>query len=342
LFVLAGIINKEPITLDEQKKNIRSRLRRYLDNLYTLKDGVELLREMRKAENKDIVDELSAEVWEESRSNATTTEERREEYRKEAHRLFLRIENPFHLWLRRIGISAAVAASVFLIAGAGYYFYNQQQMQTTYACVTTSFGEHRDVVLPDGTQIAMNSCSRLVYPNKFTGKERKVRLTGEAFFRVVHNEKKPFFVTTGHFNVKVLGTQFNVKSYPDDEIESIRVKSGKVQVDLPEAMMRITDKEEIVINTLSGEYSKRITSDEMGIWLDDRATLCFNSTPIRDAARELERIYHCHIAFAKGQRFDNLISGAHDNANLETILKSIEFISGIHFKIKGDEVLLYH
>lgn len=74
----------------------------------------------------------------------------------------------------------------------------------------------------------------------------------------------PFIVRTKRLDVQVLGTRFDVKSYSTDEIVSVSVESGKVQVDLPEAMMRLTAKEQVLINTVSGEYSKKTEDRE---WL---------------------------------------------------------------------------
>ena len=77
-------------------------------------------------------------------------------------------------------------------------------------------------------------------------------------------------------------------------------KVVKVQVDLPEAMMRLTAKEQVLINTVSGEYSKRREEDRaVAVWMKGR--LRFYSTPIRDVAKELERVYNCRITFAQGQ-----------------------------------------
>ena len=73
----------------------------------------------------------------------------------------------------------------------------------------------------------------------------------------------PFVVRTKRLDVQVLGTRFDVKSYSTDEIVSVSVESGKVQVDLPEAMMRLTAKEQVLINTVSGEYS--MISDDCGV-----------------------------------------------------------------------------
>ena len=116
------------------------------------------------------------------------------------------------------------------------------------------------------------------------------------------------------------------------------MESGKVQVDLPEAMMRLKGKEQVLINTISGEYSKRREERPVAIW--KKGGLCFNSTPIRDVAKELERMYNCRITFADG-KFNNLISGEHDNKSLEAVLQSIEYTSDIRYKKEGNRILLH-
>ena len=185
-----------------------------------------------------------------------------------------------------------------------------------------------------------NSCSQVRYPDRFVGDLREVELEGEGYFRVARNEKMPFVVRTKRLDVQVLGTRFDVKSYSTDEIVSVSVESGKVQVDLPEAMMRLTAKEQVLINTVSGEYSKKTEDRGVAVWM--KGGLRFYSTPIRDVAKELERVYNCRITFAPGQDFNNLITGEHDNKSLEAVLKSIEFISGdIKYKKEGINVLLY-
>jgi ferric-dicitrate binding protein FerR (iron transport regulator) len=76
----------------------------------------------------------------------------------------------------------------------------------------------------------LNSESRLEYPDSFKGTSREVRLEGEAYFVVAHNEAQPFLVHTGEVTTRVLGTQFNVSSYPGHEQVSIAVATGKVAV----------------------------------------------------------------------------------------------------------------
>src|SRR5690606_4392916 len=86
------------------------------------------------------------------------------------------------------------------------------------------------IVLADGTKVWLNSASTLTFPTVFSRKERKVELTGEAYFEVTRNKAKPFFVKTLQNEVEVLGTHFNVMEYPEEGISQTTLLEGSVKV----------------------------------------------------------------------------------------------------------------
>lgn len=320
-------------------ENNKELFRRYLDDLYTKEDAHQIMDEILHSDNKALFEELSANTWDESIINQPLTGLEREQYKKEARNLLKRIEHKKRTWLRRILVTTISAAAVVCLIVGGVKFLNYlNEQEISYIEASTSYGERKEIFLPDGTQLVLNSCSRVRYPDHFLGEERRIELEGEGYFRVYRNEEKPFKIKTQRFNVLVLGTCFDVKSYSSDEIVSVEVESGKVQVDLPEAMMKLRAKEQVIINTVSGEYSKRREVRPVAIW--QKGGLRFHSTPIRDVAKELERMYNCRITFAHGL-FNNLISGEHDNKSLESVLQSIEYTSGIRYKKEGNHILLY-
>lgn len=325
----------------QNNENHKSFVRRYLDDLYTTEDARRLMDELQRPEFKtERLEEFAADVWEESSVRQSRTDLERERYKKEAKLLLKHIEHKKRLWFRRlVTVAASAAAVIALVLGSITYIHYMDSQSVSYLEASTSYGERKHIQLPDGTQVTLNSCSHIRYPDRFAGKHRKVELEGEGYFRVFHNEKQPFIVNARHFDVRVLGTCFNIKSYSSDELVSVDVESGKVQVDMPEAMMRLQAKEQILINTLSGEYNKRRDERTVAVWR--KGGLRFNSTPIRDVAKDLERMYNCRITFAEGQDFNNLISGEHDNKSLDAVLQSIGYTSGIHYKKQGDKVLLY-
>lgn len=324
--------------MENTKKN-KNLYRRYVDDLYTTEDARQLLDSLPNSDDHEILNELSSDVWEEAATQQPLTDLEREHYKREARQLLKRIEHKKRTWFRRIAVVAvSTAAIVCLALGGMHYLKHLNERQIIYMEAATSYGERKQILLPDGTQLTLNSCSHVRYPNNFMGEERRIELEGEGYFQVHRNEKQPFIVSTRRFDVRVLGTCFDIKSYSSDEVVSVEVESGKVQVDLPEAMMRLKGKEQVLINTISGEYSKRREDRPVAIW--KKGGLRFNSTPIRDVAKELERVYNCRITFADGQ-FNNLISGEHDNKSLKAVLQSIEYTSGIRYKKEGNRILLH-
>jgi len=127
---------------------------------------------------------------------------------------------------------AAAAAVVLLVTFAALY--KNEVLEAIDPAkqveLATAPGKHRQLSLPDGTRIWLSPGSHISYPDKFRAKERLVKLEGEAFFDVVHDENHPFVIQSGQLKTVVLGTSFNVKAYPDQIISEVTVISGKVAV----------------------------------------------------------------------------------------------------------------
>lgn len=322
------------------KKSNRRLFFSFIDDLYSTDDARKVCNAVRQSENKEILDEVAMQVWEESSCRTVLTGFEFERYKDEGYSLLNRIGGRRKMRYRRFSkVLFCALALFFLILGSIAYWNYINVKPPIYQEIVTSYGETKEIVLADGTVLVLNSCSKVRFPDCFVEDERRIELEGEGYFQVSRNERRPFIVKTSRFEVRVLGTSFNVKSYEMDELVSVEVESGKVQVDTPEAMMRLSANERILINTVTGNYKKSDDTDEVAQWRN--GTLCFQETPIRDVAKELERIYHCTITFASGQDFDNLISGEHDNASLESVLFSIEYTSGIHYRKEGNRVWMY-
>ena len=295
-----------------------------------------------QSENRAEVNDLAKEIWDESENVETPSDNILRKYEKEARLLLNRIEHHHVIWFKRVTLTAVSVAAVLAIVFLVSRNFQKVKPQIAYLEMSTSVGEKKQLQLSDGTKVLLNACSKIVYPSRFIGDVRRVKLKGEAFFEVTHNEGCPFIVMTKGLSVRVLGTKFDVKAYSNDKIQSVGVRQGRVQVNLPDASLRITSKEEVLYNTTTKEINKRNGNMETAMWINGNM-LQFNATPIQDAVKQLERIYHCHITFAPGQKFDNLISGEHENKNLISVLKSISFVTGnIKYKIEGDHILLYH
>lgn len=322
-------------------KHINNILRRFIDNLYTRKDAEDLLKHFHAGTyNAEIAEAMDA-VWE-TIEEETISSLQQEQYKEEARLLLKQIQSPkkrisFTSYLKYVAI-IAVIFSVGL--GAFRMIYSNQENVLTYTEVYVKNGEHKQITLPDGTTVTLNAGSYLKYPDSFVSDIRRVEMDGEAFFEVTRNEEQPFLIHTKEADVKVLGTSFNVKAYNMDEQLTVSVQTGKVQVDLPEAMMRLLPDEQLVLDKTRGEFQKRNEDAKLStIWIN--GGLYFNRTPIRTVVNELIRMYNRTIEFAPGVEYDEYIYGEHDNKSLESVLKSIQYSTDIKYRIEKDKIVLY-
>ncbi|MDR1557781.1 MAG: FecR domain-containing protein [Tannerellaceae bacterium] len=314
---------------------------RYINNLYTQADSHALFDIVQSDTNRQQIEEAMDKVWNDAVSADTERQTEHEQYKAEALRLLRRIRKPGKekmLSLRPLLRYAAVFV-LFMIVGFGIYVYTTQKA-VNYVEINVGNGEHKRMSLPDGTHIILNAGTSIRYPESFKSDTRWVEINGEAFFEVKKSGGKPFMVYTKEAWIKVLGTSFNVKAYDTDEQLMVSVQTGKVQVDIEEAMMRLHPDEQFVWYKSNGEYQKRNENIRLvKSWIE--GGLYFNRTPIKSVVKELERIYNCKIEFMPGGIYDEYIYGEHDNKNLESVLKSIQYSTGIRYKKEGNNYTLY-
>ncbi len=169
----------------------------------------------------------------------------------------------------------------------------------------TNRGEHKYLLLEDGTQVWLNAKSTLSYPEKFDVNKREVFLTGEAFFDVKHANKIPFYIHTGDVVTKVLGTSFNIKAYPDQQSISVAVKKGKVSVlKTDKVVATLTKGERVKINDGINKIANADISDniikeeiteerEVGAW--QQGYFIYRDEVFADIISDMEQIYNTKI-----------------------------------------------
>lgn len=322
-------------------KYINNLLKRFVDGLYTRKDADDLLKHFHAGKYNTEISEAMDTVWEEMEEDEVSSLQH-QQYREEARLLLSRIRKPekrfsFIPYLRYV----AMVVIILSIGWGGFRLIRSNQEKVlTYTEVHVKNGEHKRVILPDGTSVTLNAGSYLRYPREFITDVRRIEMNGEAFFEVTRDEEKPFLIHTKDADVKVLGTSFNVKAFDMDEQLTVSVQTGKVQVDLPEAMMRLLPDEQFVMDKTKGEFQKRNEDARLStVWI--KGGLYFNRTPIRTVVNELVRMYNRTIEFASGAEYDDYIYGEHDNKSLEAVLKSIQYSTDIKYRIENDKIVLY-
>lgn len=324
----------------KNRKRKEKIIRRFFSNLYTREEAEQFFRDVKDRDNDPLIENMIWELMEESELQKNPGSVLYEQYRQEARQLLAKIAKKRKMHIRRMTLYvASIASLLFLVVFTLYQISTREPSSLTYAEAATSYGERKQLELTDSTKVLLNSRTHLVYPHTFGKKERRIRLSGEAFFDV-SKDKTPFIVETSRFDIQVLGTAFNVKAYEDDERVSVAVDRGHVRISMREASFVLNRNEKVTINVRTGEIAKEANLNRSPFaWM--KGGLYFDRTPIRDVASELERIYGCRIVFNENETFHNLISGEHDNQSLDAVLQSIEQTSGIKHTKKADTIILY-
>ena len=197
-----------------------------------------------------------------------------------------------------------------------------------------------ELELSDGTRVWLNSVSQLRYPVQFMGKERKVYLSGEAYFDVKTDSLRPFVVESEGMDVRVYGTEFNVTAYRDEKLRTTLVQ-GKVGI-------KVDGEKELLLRPgQMAEYdaqTKHLEVQEVNTYLYTawiEGTFAFKDETIEEIMGRLSRWYDLNVFYAneevKKQLYDGIIPQVKD---FEDVLRMIEGTATIHFEIKGNTVIV--
>ncbi|SKB73499.1 FecR family protein [Sphingobacterium nematocida] len=193
-----------------------------------------------------------------------------------------------------------------------------------------------NLTLSDGTKVWVNASSELVFPSRFAKDKRQIKLKGEAYFQVTKDVERPFYVETDGGNVKVLGTHFNVSAYSDRPITTL--EEGKVLVykgDLEQILLPGM-KAEIVGNRI--DVRKADLQKDLA-WKNN--SFYFKGDNIVNIAKQLQNWYDIEVSFSKGVSLSQTYTGEISrSANLTEVLKMLEFVSDLDFKIDNNKLLI--
>ncbi|MDR0699921.1 MAG: DUF4974 domain-containing protein [Tannerella sp.] len=288
-----------------------------------------------------------------------------------------------HGRLRRMMTRAYRYAAIFVLAFtcgvAAMHFYDAQKTQEEvetelfYTEYTVPYGSKSMVTLPDSSSIWLNAGSKLRYSSAFNKSEREVFIEGEAYFKVARNEQKPFFVKSSAVTLKVLGTSFNIKAYPEEDYVETTVESGSVQI-LRNVEGRLTDKlvltasqkatvikssgtDDLQISDLTTTplspaqknilpektakntiVTKNVTTELYTSWKDVRWLI--KQEPLGSLAVKLERRYNIHISFEDESLKNISFSGTLRDETLEQVLEAVKLSAPVNYTIQKNTVKL--
>ena len=265
--------------------------------------------------------------------------------------------------------AASVAAAVIIVALLALNNTNNKQVlknELAANVVTTRPGSKSKVQLPDGTQVWLNADSKISYKNNFLGDIREVTLSGEAFFDVVKDKTRPFIIHTGSIDLKVLGTAFNVRSYPNEKTTETSLIRGSVEILLhnnPDKKYILKPNEKLVVNnsitkaagsknqdentgqdqqimTLSKIlFDKQDSSNIETRWTND--LLDFDGTPFANIVTELERLYKVRFIIKDEKLKQVRFTGVFSNKSLDEVMEALRISGQFQYKFKNDVVIVW-
>jgi transmembrane sensor len=190
-----------------------------------------------------------------------------------------------------------------------------------------------DMQLSDGSHVWLNAGSSMKYPVAFVGNERKVEITGEAYFEVAHDANKPFVVSKDDVSVTVLGTHFNVNAYDDEDAVRVTLIEGSVKVARKKEVL-IKPGEQAVVNDQI-KVSKDVDIDGVMAWKN--GTFDFDNADLQTIMKQIARWYDVDVVYQGDVPKEPFKGEISRNVPASKVLQMLEYL-GVHFKIEGKTV----
>lgn len=206
--------------------------------------------------------------------------------------------------------------------------------------VTTSRGGQYQLTLPDGTKVWLNASSSITYPAVFVGKQRSVHVTGEVYFEVSKNKHQPFVVdVNGKSTVQVLGTSFNINSYPDEDIIKTALIDGSIRVSSNEngIILQPGQQAEIVSAERKVKVTSNIDLDQVMGWKN--GFFHFHRANLAVVMRQLARWYDVAVIYESGIPDIALIGKMKRDLSLRQVLEALKEM-GVNCQLDGRRIIV--
>ena len=236
----------------------------------------------------------------------------------------------------RILIAAACIACLLAIGGISLWFVSRNsfhQMIAGSTIVETKEGEKARIILSDSSEVILNSDSRVQYVGDYNLADRRVKLSGEAFFDISTNPEKPFVVQLDHMSISATGTRFNVFSFKNE---------NRVEATLEEGAIRVSVKGKEPINVRSGQQVVYfvntgavlvldVNTDTYTSWKENMLRL--NDTPLEEALRRIGRKYNVTFEVTNRDLLELKYTATFIDESVEEVMQMLKTVSPITYKI---------
>ena len=221
-------------------------------------------------------------------------------------------------------------ASLWLFLSNNHIF---DQREIAQRQIYTKPGTVTQIELPDGSKVWLNDGTTIHYPEKFTGKQRRLFVDGEAYFEVKKDPLHPFIVENPMMNTVVTGTKFNLNAYSDDHYFEATLVEGKIHLEKDNKQYILDPSQQVRYNAINGQVvRKEVNALIYSSWIDGKLTM--EDEPLSDAIKKLGRWYNVNFVI-KDQDLDKyLLTATFKNEKLEQTLQNIAYALPVKFSVQ--------
>jgi len=216
---------------------------------------------------------------------------------------------------------------------------NSSALPLSYNMLVTPRRGQYQLVLPDGSKVWLNAASSIRYPVAFIGNERRVQITGEAYFEVTHNATMPFIVEKGDMRVEVLGTHFNVNAYNDESAIKTTLLEGKVKIVNRQSAILKPGQQAILTAGSRLTILDKTDVEDVVAWKN--GLFHFESSEIKTVMRQIARWYDVDVVYERTTvNNDPMFVEISRNTRLSDVLKALEESGSAKFSIQGKTIIV--
>lgn len=264
-------------------------------------------------------------------------------------------------------IAFAVIMALVVACGGWFILKNETAKENapTFSEIKTPKGARSKVTLPDGSNVWLNAGSKLTYSKDFGKEIREVELNGEGYFDVVKMKSKPFIIHTSNMNIKVLGTVFNVKAYPEDKQSETSLLSGSIVVTIKnrlDSKIVLSPNEKLIVENETIVTGEKIQSTkeaalpsfsiqalkagsangiiEEAQWVYNK--LVFNDESLKEVALKMQRWYNVSIEIKEESLAQKRFTGNFEKETINQALSALKMITYFEFKQTGEKITIYN
>ncbi|MBO9202949.1 MULTISPECIES: FecR family protein [Niastella] len=218
-----------------------------------------------------------------------------------------------------------------------------EQQELLFNTLTTAYAQKYAMVLADGSKVWLNAGASIRYPVAFTGNERKVAITGEAYFEVAHDPNKPFIVHVTDqkgqgMDVQVLGTHFNINAYDDEAVIKTTLLEGSVQIKLNDYQTLLTPGQQSQVGNGAPQVIKNVNVDAVVAWKN--GLFSFENTDIGVVMRQLTKWYDIEVVYEGTKPSDKISGEMERDVPLAEVVKKLAFMTHLQFRIEGRKLIV--